>query len=234
MANEKKVEVGIIGQMYEERKSKRLGVLESREEKYKTLMLRDPEGKSFNITYSTFKSNWRKYQGEVVAETSTQVEEKKATKAKEVAEAKATVEKKSEKPKMTRDEKVKFIKATKKVIEAKFSEEIPDAKINSGADGSIKIYYKHKRFMGVWYRDKEDRFTFDTFTQVAEKVKKAIKGDDGIDVLFVEDWTIGYKFRFAQSRLDEMLDAFISAMKETITELYPENEKDDKNDESEE
>lgn len=69
--------VGIIGTTYENRKTKKRGVLESREEKFKTLMMRDNEGKSFNITYSNFKSNWRKYQGEDVIKTSSQITEER-------------------------------------------------------------------------------------------------------------------------------------------------------------
>lgn len=67
---------GIIGQMYENRrKPGEFGVLESRDEKYKTLMFRDSEGKSFAIAYSSFRSNWRKYTGDEVVETSTQKQE---------------------------------------------------------------------------------------------------------------------------------------------------------------
>lgn len=68
-------EVGIIGQTYENRVSKKIGVLESREEKFKTLLMRDENGNSFNVSYSTFKSSWRKYAGDKVIQTSSQVEE---------------------------------------------------------------------------------------------------------------------------------------------------------------
>lgn len=90
MAN---AEVGTIGTMYECRKNGKIGVLESRDEKYKTLLLRDKNGDSFNITFSTFKSNWRKYTGEEKIETSGQTTEKKQT-----------VEKKAEKASQSLDE----------------------------------------------------------------------------------------------------------------------------------
>ena len=79
MAKEKTAnnEVGVIGQMYEDRKTGRVGVLEERNTKFKSLMFRDTEGATFNIVYSTFRSNWRKYQGDKVIKTSTQVEEEK-------------------------------------------------------------------------------------------------------------------------------------------------------------
>lgn len=53
-------EVGIIGQMYEDRRTRKRGKLLERDKKYKTLLMESPEGKSFNITFGGFKSNWRK------------------------------------------------------------------------------------------------------------------------------------------------------------------------------
>lgn len=74
MSNAK--EVGIIGQKYEDRTSGKTGVLESRDEKCKTLMMIDDDGKGFNVSYSSFKSRWRKFAGETQI-----VEEKKEKKA---------------------------------------------------------------------------------------------------------------------------------------------------------
>lgn len=59
-----KQEVGIIGQLYEDRKTGKRGVLESRNDKYKTLMLADENGYAFTISNSTFRSNWRKVKDE--------------------------------------------------------------------------------------------------------------------------------------------------------------------------
>jgi hypothetical protein len=52
--------LGIIGQRYEDRKTGKSGVLESRDEKYKTLMMKGDDGVSFSVCNSTFRSNWRK------------------------------------------------------------------------------------------------------------------------------------------------------------------------------
>jgi hypothetical protein len=80
---------GVIGQMYQNRKRPdEIGVLESRDEKYKTLMFRDNEGKHFNIQYSTFRSNWRKYQGDAVIETSSQKEQDAMKEEVSVSQAK--------------------------------------------------------------------------------------------------------------------------------------------------
>ena len=53
-------EIGVIGQIYEDRRTKKRGKLLERDEKFKTLLLESDDGKSFNITFGGFKSNWRK------------------------------------------------------------------------------------------------------------------------------------------------------------------------------
>ena len=58
--------VGIIGQKYEDRKTGKCGVLEGRDDKYKTLMFRGEDGSTFSISNSSFRSNWRKVKEEVV------------------------------------------------------------------------------------------------------------------------------------------------------------------------
>lgn len=71
--------VGIIGQMYEDRKTGKKGRLDSRNEKYKTLMLVGEDGKSFSISNSTFRSNWRKFHEETEQTAETQTAEESAT-----------------------------------------------------------------------------------------------------------------------------------------------------------
>ena len=48
-------EIGVIGQIYEDRRTKKKGKLIERDEKYKTLLLETSEGKSFNVSYGGFK-----------------------------------------------------------------------------------------------------------------------------------------------------------------------------------
>ena len=52
--------IGIIGQKYEDRKSKKTGVLLERDEANKKLSFTSESGESFQISYAAFKSNWRK------------------------------------------------------------------------------------------------------------------------------------------------------------------------------
>ena len=64
-------ELGVIGQAYEERTTGKVGILDSRDDKCKTLMMLDTHGKGFSVSYSSFRSKWRKVQdvGEVVDTT---------------------------------------------------------------------------------------------------------------------------------------------------------------------
>jgi hypothetical protein len=70
--------IGIIGQQYEDRKSKKTGVLLERDEANKKLTLVDDSvdgAQPFQISYAAFKSNWRKVvQAEPVNEPEVEVE----------------------------------------------------------------------------------------------------------------------------------------------------------------
>lgn len=52
--------IGIIGQRYEDRKSKKVGVLLDRDTEGKKLSFLGEDGEPFHVSYAAFKSNWRK------------------------------------------------------------------------------------------------------------------------------------------------------------------------------
>ena len=52
--------IGIIGQKYEDRKSKKIGILLDRDEANKKLNFLDTNAEPFQVSYAAFKSNWRK------------------------------------------------------------------------------------------------------------------------------------------------------------------------------
>ena len=52
--------IGIIGQKYEDRKSKKIGILVDRDEANKKLNFLDANAEPFQVSYAAFKSNWRK------------------------------------------------------------------------------------------------------------------------------------------------------------------------------
>ena len=57
--------IGVIGQKYEDRKSKKSGTLLDRDAENKKLSFLGENGEPFQISYAAFKSNWRK----VIADT---------------------------------------------------------------------------------------------------------------------------------------------------------------------
>lgn len=52
--------IGVIGQKYEDRKSKKSGYLADRDVENKKLKFLDDNMESFSVSYAAFKSNWRK------------------------------------------------------------------------------------------------------------------------------------------------------------------------------
>lgn len=110
----------VIGQMYENRKTHKIGVIERIEEKYKTLLLRDSEGKSFNISFSTFNSSWRKYKGDEVIKTSSQTtqerEEKKAQEVKESAKKESAKARIPQKRQESKEYTVKIFNMVKTLV----------------------------------------------------------------------------------------------------------------------
>lgn len=232
-AKTKVVEVGVIGQTYEDRKSGRKGVLESREEKFKTLMMKDDEGKTFNITFSTFRSNWRKYQGEDVVLTSEQKEEKqeteKAEKQKKVDKAKRVLKEVNEAVSVPKVDKTKAESALKDIIETAVREStFPELKVNKNSRGGVKVYYKNKLLMGAYVRPIESKYTFDTSTDIANMIDV---GDIEVEKIVHEEWRISTKFRFNEAHLDDMLKIFLEAIIKYTNENYVKNEKNEKTEE---
>ena len=52
--------IGIIGQKYEDRKSKKVGILLDRDQENKKLSFLDENAEPFQVSFAAFKSNWRK------------------------------------------------------------------------------------------------------------------------------------------------------------------------------
>ena len=105
-------EIGIIGQIYEDRRTKKQGKLVERDNKFKTLLMESEDGKSFNITFGGFKSNWRK-----VDEPEQTIEE---AMQEEVPEEQITVEtpvKKSVQPKVVKERKKQAPRNVNSVLE---------------------------------------------------------------------------------------------------------------------
>ena len=213
MSNEKTKEVGVIGQMYEERKSKRLGVLESREEKYKTLLMRDPEGKSFNITYSTFHSSWRKYQGEVVAQTSTQVEEERAEQKEKVEKAKSTLKKEDAKPKLSSEDKVKAVHAASEIVLSIMNKYGLELNMVTSVRGAIQIKTGRRTLVEIWKKFTAGKYDICVLQDVADKVHT----DMDLDVSVHDAWRLKTVYSIADKDFKDVLNILMTAIKDYMT-----------------
>ena len=221
-------EVGIIGQMYEERKSKKVGVLESREPKYKTLMLRDRDGKSFNITYSTFRSNWRKYQGDEVIQTSTQVEEEKVEEKAKVSKSKKVVTTKTSEPKISTEEKVKRLRALDELITSKIKEHNLDkVRTERTSKGGLKVCYKKSTMFEVWDVIKLDKYSF----RMKEKFDSCMETQTTREYL-EKGGGNPIRYRVDAGEFEQTLDDVLNAAEKWIE--IKENEKNEKNEKKEE
>ena len=102
--------IGVIGQKYEDRKSKKTGTLLDRDAENKKLSFLDENGDPFQVSYAAFKSNWRKVITEAPAEPVEEAEPETESSYANVVEAEPNT-----KPEVTvfdEDAKIKdFVKA---------------------------------------------------------------------------------------------------------------------------
>ena len=216
MANE----TGTIGQMYENRKSKKVGVIESRDEKCKTLMMRDSEGKTFNVTYSTFKSNWRKYVGDEKIETSTQKEEKKA----KVKDAEKKLEKKPKAPKVDIKEKIEIIESEKEVIQP-IIEKCKKFELNlrSSSKGGIIIKIGRSTIFEVWNDYRANLVNICLREDVKEFLNYSAKTGE-VSEEFKDNYILKWVLTINKNKLANLVSDIVKA----IEQLPEKNEKEDK------
>ena len=215
---------GTIGEQYENRTSKKLGVLESRDEKCKTLMFRGEDGNSFNVTYSTFKSNWRKYKGDKQIQTSTQVEEEK----QEVEEAKKVVKKKSSR--ISREEMFKVVNATKKIVDS-VAEGYENFIIKVTAKGGISFRVSNRGYAEIWVKPALNCFALCMRDNVYEIIPEYLK-TDYTNKSFVGTRTLEYVVRGIPTDLveqvtEEILDCIVEVTNKNVEDEEEEESKEE-------
>ena len=169
-----KSEVGIIGQTYQNRKTKKLGTLESRNEKCKTLCMVDPEGKTFNIVYSTFKSDWRKATDVETKPVKTEQKAEKTAPAKSTKKAEATEQtEKPKKAKLSMEEKVKALISAKAVLDELIEKSKLPLTVKSLSKGGLKVKYNRKTVFELWPHPERDNFDFVSVAEVQVSDKNA-------------------------------------------------------------
>lgn len=100
--------IGVIGQKYEDRKSKKTGVLLDRDVENKKLSFLDENAEPFSVSFAAFKSNWRK----VIAEAPTEPVEEAEPESSYESVTEAEPDTKPEVKLFDEDAKIKdFVKA---------------------------------------------------------------------------------------------------------------------------
>lgn len=120
--------IGVIGQKYEDRKSKKVGVLLDRDVENKKLSFLDENAEPFQVSFAAFKSNWRKVVVEIPVEND---EEPEAESSYEnVTEAEPNTEPEVTLVGVTEDEKIKdFVKTLTEARVASVDIMVDDAEV---------------------------------------------------------------------------------------------------------
>ena len=202
-----------VGQMYEERKKDgtgRIGVIEEVDEKFKTYMMRDKDGNTFNITFSTLKSNWRKYTGEELIQTSSQIEEQKEEEAKVVEDADKEIKKVSNKTRISTEEKVKRLRAVDTLVTNMIHEKNSNLRVSRKAKGAIVVSYKKTALFEIWEKYNVEKFDF----AIREDLV-AMDRDDFDHVIqmteyeYLEKWVLKHRCRIATNKFSDVLSAIL-------------------------
>lgn len=227
-----------IGQVYEERKKDgttgRIGVIEEVNEKYKTYLMKDKEGKSFNITFATLKSNWRKYQGDEVVMTSEQKAEVKQAEKEELKEAKTEMAKSTETTiKFTKQERIDAIKAMRVVLK----DAIKDAKyplevVHLSKGGTVvKLVGKRRTMFEIWLPLRyPDVYSF----RMREDIDKYVTLEEERE--YLKDDVNCIRYRPKRERFDDVLKVVLTAVEKFVEEtgfLQDKHEKNETNEEEE-
>ena len=194
-------EIGVIGQIYEDRRTKKRGKLLERDEKFKTLLLESDDGKSFNITFGGFKSNWRKVDEPIqtVEEAMEEVEV-----PVEVAE-KPTIEVANKIKKKEREISKGFETATIKILE--FDKSFNNPKTNVTAipkKRDLVFKVSGHRIVILTYLARKDSFR----VCVYEKVFLLFKDKDYVsEGMYNENWqSMKYSFVIKSVNLDRFFE----------------------------
>ena len=207
-------EIGVIGQMYENRANHKLGVLESRDEKYKTLLMRDKDGVSFNITFSTFRSNWRKYEGEELILTSEQSAEIKLEKENELTDAKREMSKSTETTiKFDKQERIEAINAVRVVVAnaiADFKYPLELVALTRGGT-VVKCKGKRRTLFEIWLPLRyPDVYSF----RMREDLDKFVELDEEREYLEKDINCIRYRPK--RERFNEVLSIVLNAVEQFL------------------
>ena len=210
-------ELGTIGQMYEDRRTKKKGKLIERDEKYKTLLLESEDGKSFNVSYGGFKGNWRSVDEPV--ETIEEAMQEVDTSKEDIPEQ-TTEEKKEEKP----------AKIVKKRAERNISEGYESAyhRVSEYAKSfnnpalivdvlpnkrKVLLKFNNRKIFIINYLTRSDEYR----VCVSEKLIMRLKDKKYVNSIILHDKWINTKYTFIMT--PDALDKFFEDVKSYVIDF---------------
>lgn len=221
-------EIGEIGAIYEDRRTKKQGKLLERDNKFKTLLMEASDGKSFNITFGGFKSNWRK-----VDEPEQTVEE---AMQEEVPEEQITIKtpvKKQVKTKVVKKKSAKKVKDDD--VNPAFAEAIRVLVEYVGTFNSDKLNVSPKfdrdfiavkigiyKFIEVFRRPRTDHYTIACKEDVAQMVND-LKYIHGVNYYKTRK-PLNYAFNVNIDDFDTFLEDFRPFVVEVLSTKVEEDE----------
>ena len=224
------------GQMFENVRTGRIGVIESNDKIYKTLLMRDVDGNSFNVSYATFRRMWKEYEGDVKLETSAQKTRKEKDFEKKFEKAKNNL--KEEDPEVhTKTVKAQWLEPsecdritadTRTVVEKylksnKLTDQIIIADIKKHC---VVLKYKNKRILEIW-----PKLTRYTVGNTAMYMKKDLwdevvfsKKVGMVEATIHDTWNMTHTFSVKNELFEAALDCVLKAIKEVIEKDLEEKE----------
>jgi len=202
-------EIGVIGQMYEDRRTKKRGKLIERDNKFKTLLMESKDGKSFNITFGGFKSNWRKIDESIqTVEEAMQEEvpeEQISLQTKEAPVKKNKTKTKTRKPQAPRQINIVLEETMLHILD--YAKSFNSTKISTGIEPkkrNIRLKVDNTRMFILTYMARRDKF----MVCLHERIFLQLRNKDYVsEAKFNESWqTMKYSFIIEDDELDDFLD----------------------------
>ena len=215
-----KTEVGIIGQTYQNRKTKKIGTLESRNEKCKTLCMVDPDGKTFNIVYSTFKSDWRKHGDDATTTKSTETKKPEVkdapTKNTKTEESKSETKTRGRKSIVSAEDRVKATLAVKSTVEEAIEKSKLPLKVKTLSKGAIAVKYNRRTSFEIWPHPDRNTYAFISNAKVQFS-------DKSVSYTRKDGWIL--KNRYEVKNLNTSVKEMLAAVKDDVLKAEEKNTK---------
>ena len=220
-----------IGTMYEDRKSKKSGILVEIDEKHKTMMFEQADGKTFQISTSTFKSGWRKKAEEESEKTIQEEFIDKVSEEKGEPDIVSLVEKKEEKKKKHREQSettmlsdmiLDFVEYAD-VLNHKVNKEDFSVVVFSSKNG-IALKWKNRRIFEVYVKYRNNNYRMFMKNELFESLNNTL--EDKIMAMQNVEFIMDRFFNADWDTVKKVSEALIPIILDVVKDTYKESEEE--------